>query len=346
MKQSVTITGENLNVVMNGVSAAESVPVNGARMMSKAEMRIAALKAKGIDTSCYFPMGTEQVIKLVDGQAIPVDMTDDVEKKLVEGGYINNYSLFRRWVMAQMFRMLREMEKDGKNFTEILQRKGYEYQWQMAEREISAQVKMLKHGDLENLAARNRWFNGNVIGNMALDYLKNLKKYVEDNLMWRMDAKGNEIPKHTCHGVHYVRISGKNIFVSDLNKKLYWPLCNLAYNMKEDSDANSVESLYKSLVRFNKLRKRLSFDTKHSIDFINAYKGSGSYFTMRNLIMFHGARLYGGSGCMMTKNSSLKKVEDLAIQYRTEGWKLLGVLKELISDSNISLQGKIDEWKK
>lgn len=345
MKQSVTITGENLNVVMNGVSAAESVPVNGARMMSKAEMRIAALKANGIDTSCYFPMGTEQVIKLVDGVAIPVDMTDDVERKMVDGGYINNYKLFRRWVMAQMFRMLRDMENRNKNFTEILQGNGYDYQWSMAEREINAQVKMLKHGDMENLTTRNRWFNGFVLSNMALDYIKSLKKYVEDNLMWRENAKHVTVPKHTCHGTHYVRLQGKNIFVSDLSKKVYRPLYDMAIEMKNLAYAGNVEKLYKVLVKFNKTRKRLSWDTKQSIAFINAYKGSGAYFTMRNLIMFHGAKFRNG-GKFMSQKASLKKVEDLAIQYKNDGWKLLGVLKELISDSNISLQGKIDEWKK
>lgn len=33
------------------------------------------------------------------------------------------------------------MEKDGKSFNEVLQKKGYEYQWRMLENELYAQMK-------------------------------------------------------------------------------------------------------------------------------------------------------------------------------------------------------------
>ena len=142
MKQAVTITGENLNVVMNGVVEGSTVTPQSARMMSKAEMRIAALKAKGIDTSCYFPLGSDSVVKIEDGVAVPVAMQDEVEKKLAAGGYINHYTLFRRWVMSQMFHMLRKQAQDGCNFAELIQNHGYEYPWRAVERDQNAQDKM------------------------------------------------------------------------------------------------------------------------------------------------------------------------------------------------------------
>ena len=342
MKQSVTITGENLNVVMNGVVAANEAP---ARMMSKAEMRIATLKAKGIDTSCYCTLGTDQVVKIENGKAIPVEMMDEVEKKMVEGGYINHYTLFRRWVMSQMFRMLRKQEQDGCNFTELIQDHGYEYSWRVVERELNAQVKMLKHGDNENFGARNRWFNNETVEEMANQYIGVLKQYIDGNLTYRMSRDGKvRLWKHTCNGIPYVRFRGKNIFVKDLNRKVFLPLENVVRDIKRSSDSRH---LYEAVVKFNSLRKKMKGSTRMSQWFINSYKGSGAYFTCKNLIMFHGAT-FRNSGMYMGRKKSLMYLEDKANEYSksNEAWRMMGVLKQLIRDSDISISKKIDEWKK
>ena len=353
MKQIATITGENLNVVVKNVEAsAKEAPT---QKKTKAEKRMDTLRALGYDMSKYFTLGDEQVVEIKDGKAVPVDFVqiapdedDVVEKKLVEGGYVNNWKLFRRWVMSQMFHMLRDMEKYGKSFNEVLQRKGYEYQWRMLENEIYAQMKMQKHGDSDNAKMRNMWFNGDVASDMAAGYISKLKAYVENNLIYRVDKKTGLLDKehynHTCHGLPYVRINNKNIFVADLQKKVYAPLYEMASTMCSTA---SYEVLYRTIKNFNKVRKHLYWNTKQSNDFINAYKGSGSYFTMRNLIMFHGVRFRIG-GKFTSEAQSLKHLDILAKDCvdHNEGWRMLGILKELISESGISIQGKIDEWNK
>ncbi len=339
MKQSVTITGENLNVVMNGVVAATEAP---ARMMSKAEMRIAALKAKGIDTSCYFPMGADEVVKIENGKAIPVEMMDEVEKKMVEGGYINHYTLFRRWVMSQMFRMLRKQVDQRTSFTQLIQNHGYEYSWRVVERELNAQAKMYKNGDSENYVARNRWFNNDIVADMMESYISRLQDHVENKLMYRKNVKGHDVYKHTCKGNPYVRIGGKNVFVSDLEKKVFYPLRRL---VREVSSTPDVAKAHAAIVKFNRLRKKMQSDTKMDQFFINAYKGSGAYFTCKNLILFHGATFRDG-GKFLGQKKSLRYLEEKAQEYRTEGWRMMGVLKQLISDSGISISAKIDEWEK
>ena len=65
---------------------------------------------------------------------------------------------------------------------------------------------------------------------------------------------------------------------------------------------------------------------------------------MRNLIMFHGAR-FMKNGRKMSETNSLKELESKANLYDEEGWRMLGVLKQLIKDNNVSVQGKILEWK-
>ena len=343
MKQIVTITGENLNIVTKNVEA------TAATKKTKAQMRLEALKAAGVDVSKYFPLGDDQLIKIENGAAVPVDMDDatidSVGKQIVEGGYVSNWKLFRRWVMSQMFHMLRDMDKNGRTFNEVLQHKGYEYQWRMLENELYAQMKMAAHGDHENAGARNRWFGGFVAADMAYDYIKKLRKYVDNNLIYKVkkDAHGNvkKTYKHTCKGNPYVRLQNDDIFVADLEKKVYAPLGNLARKMY---DSNTYKEVYNAVREFNKKRKHLAWDTKQAGAFITAYKGSGSYYTMRNLIMFHGAR-FMKNGRKMSETDSLKELESKANLYDEEGWRMLGVLKQLIKDNNISVQGKILEWK-
>lgn len=342
MKQIVTITGENLNIVTKNVEA------TAATKKTKAQMRLDALKAAGVDVSQYFTLGTDQLIKIENGAAVPVDMDDAtidaVGKQIVEGGYVSNWKLFRRWVMSQMFHMLRQMETDKLTFNEVLQRKGYEYQWRMLENELYAQVKMSEHGDLDNVGARKRWFNGDVASDMATDYISKLRKYVDDNLIYsvKKDKDGNEKKayKHTCKGNPYVRLQNKDIFVSDLEKKVYTPLREIANEM---AAVPTYKQLYDAVHKFNKNRKHLAWDTKQADAFINAYKGSGAYYTMRNLIMFHGARFLKG-GRKMSEANSLKELESKAKSYDAQGWRMLGVLKQLIKESNIDIQGKINEW--
>ena len=338
MKQIVTITGENLKVVANNVENAV------AEKKTKAQMRIEALKSAGVDVSNYFTLGDDQLVKIENGAAVPVDMDDAtidaVGKQIVEGGYVSNWKLFRRWVMSQMFHMLRQMETGRDTFNEILQRKGYEYQWSVIEREMYAQMKMSKHGDTKNAGNRNFWFNGMLIYEIAEDYIEKLRYYIENNLIYKYDSK--KTYKHTCKGMPYVRFQNKDIFVADLEKKVYAPLKELAVEMYAK---DTYEDVYKAVKKFNKIRKHLAWKTKQSDLFISAYKGSGSYYTMRNLIMFHGARFKNGSR-KMSEIKSLDKLDKLALEYSNEGWRMLGVLKQLIKDNDIIVQGKIDEWKK
>lgn len=344
MKQIVTITGENLNIVTKNVEA------TAATKKTKAQMRLEALKAAGVDVSKYFPLGDDQLIKIENGAAVPVDMDDAtidaVGKKIVEGGYVSNWKLFRRWVMSQMFHMLRQMETDKLTFNEVLQRKGYEYQWRMLENELYAQVKMSEHGDLDNVGARNRWFNGDVASDMATDYISKLRSYIDDKCIYttKKDKYGNvkKTYKHTCKGNPYIRLQNKDIFVSDLEKKVYTPLREIANEM---AAVPTYKQLYDAVHKFNKNRKHLEWNTKQADVFINAYKGSGAYYTMRNLIMFHGAR-FMKNGRKMSEPNSLKELESKAKSYEEQGWRMLGVLKQLIKESGINIQGKIDEWKK
>ena len=334
MKRNVMISGEFTLSEMTGSNANAS-----AKKGKNAKARIEALKAAGVDTSNYFPMGEDMVIKVVDG--VPTQVLDDdpIFQYITKGGYLNHYKLYRRWVMSQMFHILKDMNRKDMSFNAIIQHRGYEYQWKVVENELYAQMKMEKNMDLQSLSGRAMWFNSDSVAMMAEDYFRSLKDYIDGALTYRIDKKGVRKFKHTCKGAPYIRLGSECIFVADVQKKVFDPLQKA---IKAIKNSKTATELYVNVFKFNRQRKSLKWDTKQSDAFINAYKGSGSYYTMRNLIMFHGARFKGAP----TQEESLLLVEENAKEYIYEGWRMLGVLKQLIADSGISVEGKIREWRK
>lgn len=70
---------------------------------------------------------------------------------------------------------------------------------------------------------------------------------------------------------------------------------------------------------------------------------------MKNMILFHGCAFYlHPSGLKMTKNDSLRYLKDVANEYSHgyDGWRLFGVMKELIADNKIDIKKKMAEWRK
>lgn len=292
---------------------------------NKADARLEALRKAGVDTTNMFAMqsasGDGMLVRVVDGVPSMIDDSDPIYAALAKGNYIPDRHLFRRWVMAQMFHML----KDG-DFTKELHNKGYEYTWKMTEEEFRVQARMAVN-DKENFAMRNYWFNKDVAVAMADDYIKLLHNYV-----YRLRTR-------KCKGIPYKRVSCKNIFCEDLNKTIFHPLALAALSI---SRANTPKALYEAVKKFNGMRIKLEWRTRQCPVWVDAYKGSGAYFTMRNMIMFHGCNIKNNK----TVQANLNVLEEYKKAYKCEGWRMLGVLKELIEDNGIDIKAKIASWGK
>ena len=206
----------------------------------------------------------------------------------------------------------------------------------MLENELHAIAKMQENNDTACFSQRVLWFNKDVVSAMIDDYLTKLRSHV-DKITYRLNKRGERVFKHTCKGMPYVKIAGKNIFLDDIGSKIYTPVVKASLAVKQ---AKSYRELYQLVVSFNKQRPHLNWRVKQADAFINAYKGAGAYFTMRNLVMFHGARFASS----MSEKASLQYVEDKAREYENEGWRMMGVMKQLIADAGISITGKIHEW--
>lgn len=332
-----TVIGEDsgLGVIFPAVVEKKAAP---AKLPEKAEERIEALRNAGVDVSCLFAMrganGGECIASNKGGKLVVLNDNDPLFDIIISQGTVPNRRLFRRWVMAQMFHMMSYTSyrsKEPLGVTEMIHRLGYEYQWKMLINELYAQMKM-ESKDPESFIERNRWFNANVVEAMARDYTIQLKE--------RVDA----LKVRNCKGIPYKRICNRNIFVSDLAVKLYYPLDMAMARIRQ---AKNAAQLYNAARIFNNLRIKMTFDTPQSKAWVDAYKGSGAYFTMQNLIRFHGCIAYDDGENRLDKTQSLDFIQIKAMMYANgEGWRLLAVLKKMLNDNNIDIKKKMATWRK
>lgn len=332
-----TVIGEDsgLGVIFPAVVEKKAAP---AKLPEKAEERIEALRNAGVDVSCLFAMrganGGECIASNKGGKLVVLNDNDPLFDIIISQGTVPNRRLFRRWVMAQMFHMMSYTSyrsKEPLGVTEMIHRLGYEYQWKMLINELYAQMKM-ESKDPESFIERNRWFNANVVEAMARDYTIQLKE--------RVDA----LKVRNCKGIPYKHICNRNIFVSDLAVKLYYPLDMAMARIRQ---AKNAAQLYNAARIFNNLRIKMTFDTPQSKAWVDAYKGSGAYFTMQNLIRFHGCVAYDDGENRLDKTQSLDFIQIKAMMYANgEGWRLLAVLKKMLNDNNIDIKKKMATWRK
>ena len=322
-----------------GVVLPASVENNPPTNLPKtAQERIEALRSAGVDVSNLFAIqganGGEYIASNKNGMLSMLDDNDPIFNYIADQGTVPNRRLFRRWVMSQMFHMMSytpHRQKAPMGVTEMIHRQGYRYQWTMLISELYAQMKM-EGRDTVNFADRNRWFNSDVVVCMAEDYITQLKRRV------------GGLKERKCKGIPYKRIGNLNIFEADLHTKLYAPLHTAITRIKQ---AKNATQLYNATKQFNEMRINMPWDTPQSKAWVDAYKGSGAYFTMQNLIRFHNCVAVDDAGNRLDKSQSLAFITAKAELYKNgDGWRLFAVLKKMLYDNNIDIKKKVAEWRK
>ena len=309
-------------------------------MMSKNE-RMNKLVNAGIDTGKYFninlpeglaPGATISVVINENGQ--PVVVTDNKPDPIVEqifaNGYVKNTKLHRRFVMAQMFHMLSYKSYDGRDegYTSYLHRMySYQYTFDMMLEEVKILSK-LENSDKESFDERSHFFTKEVVFDVACDYLEKLREYVD------------KLPTKKCKGVPYKRIKGTDIFVEDLNKKLYRPLMSKAAYLKF---AASYTSLYRYLKDFTKDMIKLPYETRKSAAWIDAFKGEGAFYTLKNLLMFHHCYVEDAYKNKLYDSHAIRHLNSKLNEYKGEGWRMFALMKKVIEDNGISTKTYIAE---
>jgi hypothetical protein len=310
-------------------------------MMTKKE-RMEKLSNAGVNTGKYFTLNVNEAIPVgakihivvdKDGNYVPeiVKENDSIFNMIIEDGYVRNTKLHRRFVMAQMFQMLNYVSYDKKysGYNDCLKRMyGYDYTLKMMMEEIRVLSKLEVRDD-ESFNERIHFFNKDVVVAVMEDYLEKLKKYVE------------ALPDRNCKGIPYKRIKRRDVFVADLDKKIYAPVRVHIFAVKH---AKNYAQIYNALEKFARSYIKLPFDTAKSKVWIDAYKGAGAYYTLKNLVMFHDCEIITEPyGIAIHGVDAVHYLEGKPYEYEGEGWRMFALMKKVIKDNNFDFQARMEE---
>lgn len=313
--------------------------------MSKKQQRMETMANAGINTGKYFSFKLEEGLKpgasitlVIGDDGLPVMMNktestvcDPIREEIFANGYVKNTKLHRRWVMAHMFRMLNYKSWDGKEkgYDAALRYwHGYDYQFKVIADELKTLAK-LETSDIECFNERVSFFNKRIIIATCNDYIGKLQKYID----------GLKVKR--CKGVPYKTIKGRDVFVADLNKKIYQPLRLCIFKIGNASTYEQIEKRFKEFMR-NYIS--LPHQTQKCAEWKDAFKGAGAYYTLKNLIMYHNCHVVDrNTGAFFTTKQSMEYIDKARLDYCGEYWRLFALMKKVIKDNNFDFDKRMKE---
>ena len=300
-------------------------------MMNKNE-RMEKLNAMGINTGKYFTVALDngtQVHLIIDENGNPKKVDDVIANQIIEDGYVRNTKLHRRFVMAQMFQALNYVSWDRKRkgYNEWLKRFGIKYQFEMMLEEIRVLGK-LEERDFETFKERSNFFTKEVVLKTMADYIDKLKAHIDSNKTYK------------CKGIPYKKVKGKDIFVEDLNKKIYAPMVADVLRVKL---ARNYNEIYKALKVFMGKMITIPYATTKCKEWVDAYKGEGAFYTLKNLVMFHNCGIVESDGTMIYGLNAVNYLNKRLYEYKGEGWRMFALMKKVIADNNFDFQKRMSE---
>ncbi len=303
------------------------------------KQRMEMLNNAGINVSKYFTVDLDNGTKvhlIVDENGNFTQVKNDpIANQIIEDGYVRNTKLHRRFVMAQMFHMLNYVSYDKKysGYNDYLKKRyGYHYTLTMMLEEVKVLDK-LEQRDRESFDERSHFFTKEVVIAVLEDYMNKLEQHV-DNL-----------PDRKCKGVPYKRIKGEDIFNADLEKKLYAPLRKKLNRVR---GAHNYNTIYLYVKDFMKDMIKLPYETPKSKVWIDAYKGEGAYYTLKNLVMFHDCTIYTGPVHKITYRrfdgaEAVRYLNSKLDEYKGEGWRMFALMKKVIADNDFNFNDRMKE---
>lgn len=257
--------------------------------------------------------------------------TDPIEKSIRNDGYIENNHLYRRWVMAQMLRHFRN-EKDPAAFDHyFVSGKPYKYAWETTLNEMKA----MKHLQGEELIKRERFFNLEVVKEMANEYNEQVKSYIA-KLPKKWTVKNGK-------WAYYSKIPyGKEIKRSPKDKE-FWASITEAVN--KINEANTYWQMQKAVENFMATcPMHLKMPKPNA--WKNAFKGAGAYYTMDNMIKFHNCHwMLKSHYLMLPLSASLAKLEKAVEETKGEYYRLYAMMCDFVTYNHFDFDQRMKEIK-
>lgn len=307
----------------------------------KKEIRMKKLKENGIDTTKYFGFAIENIEKpfllTIGEEKYLIEQVDscynDYVQSLLDGienNYIKNTKLHRRWVMAQTMRMLTSPQGWNEYVNNSFQ---YRYQFKMMGEEFHAQNHL--KSDMELFRERNQFFNKEILVSTIKDYNCKLSKYIEkQKIVFRKGKVTIYIPK-----MGYLTTEE---LTQEINR-----IQDLINKVNETNPENVAELSKIAFECYNNFIN-LENNTK-CVKWKEAFKGSGAYYTLKNMIMFHDIKITESLDEALEDfdkgNNKIKYqidiLNNITKNYNGEWFRLHSLLKKVISDNNFNLKERL-----
>lgn len=289
----------------------------GTIYLTPEDKRLDALKAAGIDVS-NFMKAADLLHNYKEEDEFNFD-TKEIDE-VIGTDYVYNRYTSPRWLVAQMFHMLNS--KDG--YDKCLSAKGNRYQYNFLKEEIHRLAKMERQND-EYFSSRSKFFSPEIIAEIMQDYISDLEDYIESLDIHKYE--GN--PYKRIRGYKYSDDGKGDVLVKDIEKKVMTPIRHAIQKMGKCNSYSELERVYVNFLD----NLYIKLDAPMSKAFKDVYKGMGAYYTMDNLIKFHGCKVDGKSTV-----DSLKEIKAKQREYIGEYWRLFALMKKVIKDNNYKPQ--------
>lgn len=309
--------------------------------------RMEQLKANGVDTSKYFQFTLDEntlsrgVALKLDGNNLTVQLADEVEglkREIQNNGTVACTQLYRRWICAQMLRIQRDIENHRLwDIETYMRRFKYNYMRDVIMDELDALIAIKRDGDMETYKERSSFFTTYVILRVYETWAKDLDKslanakvHIQNRYSYYASNKGKE---------EYVKIGARNFYVRDVKNTSYYVGLGLE-SIRRDQ---SIENIRRCCKCMNELLNKYATgkDQPFSVpkEFMTAYKASGAYYTLKNLVLFHNAWLENyESGEILQGREAFEYLRTyLPDAYAGDGYKIYALMKRCLKDNDIKL---------
>ena len=251
--------------------------------------------------------------------------------KVMEDGNIFNPYLHRRWLPSHYMNLIKN-QPNHSAYKGIQKNYGFMYSIEWLIKEVDKLV-FLQKVDPVAFGERRCFLFGNEIKQIIEDYVKEVKEYIETMIVTKQYSLNARTKIASLHlsGYGWVKLGKVREIVEDHQVKEvvikdteYLILLNKLDELKEISPYASYKDILIKLKAFKWIK--LPHGTKKSETFIDAFMRQGAYYTMKHYILFEGYKLEGKTG------SDAAQV--LYENDRKQGYKLHGMLKQMMKDNN------------
>ena len=262
---------------------------------------------------------------------------DDIEQSIIEDGDINSKFLWRRWIMAQVLRHYKDSDGNDNFHQYFVKDTPLKYSFKVTIAEMEALSKGMSLADRND---REQFFNIGVARSMILDYATHLANKVDKELK-KLDKVNRSIVYKK--GFNAKLKDDLHIGRKHFTKAKAEELMKMAKEYYDRARSTSDYVVMANLLREFSKKMPMFNDCPKAPTWINAFKGAGAFYTLDNLIRWHGCFIISEEGTTYTGNAALVWLRKRTKELYGEYYKLYAIMKRTVKENNFDFDKRMKE---